>query len=76
MGKGHHTNMISKLVALSLVEEVREKYTNKKVNYRQLEDMPEFVWKAILVGSGALSFLVEQQEVISIKSSYLLIFIT
>lgn len=76
MGKGHHTNMISKLIALSLVEEVREKYTNKKVNYRQLEDMPGFVWKAILVGSGAWSFWVEQQEVISIKSSYLIIFIT
>lgn len=76
MGKGHNINMISKLIALSLVEEVREKYTNRKVNYRQLEDMPEFVWKAILGGSGAWSFWVEQQEVISIKPSYLIIFIT
>lgn len=38
--------------------------------------MPEFVWKAILGGSGAWSFRIEQQEVISIKPSYLVVFIT
>lgn len=52
IGKGHLINTISRLFALSFIEEVRGKYTNKKVNYRQLEVMPEFVGKAILAGSG------------------------
>ena len=43
--------MISKLFALSLVEEVRRKYTNKKVTHKQLADMPGFVRKAILAAA-------------------------
>lgn len=42
--------MISKLFALSLVEEVRGVYTNKQVSYKQLDDMPAFLGKAILAG--------------------------
>lgn len=62
--------------SLRLVKGGKNIYTNKEANYKQLDGMPEFVGPEMLAGAKARYSRVEQQEVISIKPSYLIIFIT
>ena len=67
IGKGQLIYIIGKLFAFSLVKEGKQIYTNKQVNYKQLDGMPEFVGPETLAGARAPYSQVEHQETVPIK---------